>query len=481
MFKSTLKLIVRKTRQDLLKGKASRIILATVFLFCTASIILAFAKYRDHISQIQDHRKEVRENWEHRPDKHPHRMAHYGYLVFRSAHPLSIFDGGLDDFLGNVIFLEAHKQNTANISEAGSSGILVRFGSFNSAFILQTLVPLIIIFFGYALVSQERENATLKILNLQGASARDILWGKVLGLWQFSLYFLIPLIPVAYIFAVLAEPYMWLDILIRVIMVLVSYTMYYFFIATITVIISSFSKTSSLSLVSSIGCWLLLVVFLPKTVQFIAQNIFPTPSRIAFETTLEEEIIKSGDSHNPDDPHFKKIKDSLLKTYHVDETAKLPFNYSGFIMKEGEKMSSQIYTRHQKELQGQYINQLRFSELFGFVDPLLAVKNYSMTAAGTDFDTYQRFQGQAEQYRYKMAQHLNDLQIENISNIKPTSGQPAAVVTGDHWKEFADFEYRFSKVGETIKEQIIPFGILIFWLIACACTIEIRSRNLKFI
>jgi ABC-2 type transport system permease protein len=55
-------------------------------------------------------------------------MAHYGYLVFRIGHPLNIFDNGLDDYLGNVIFLEAHKQNTANLSEAGSSGTLLRFG-----------------------------------------------------------------------------------------------------------------------------------------------------------------------------------------------------------------------------------------------------------------------------------------------------------------------------------------------------------------
>jgi len=217
---SNLKLIVRKTRQDLFKEKRNLLIAITVILFCFLSIAIGFTKYSENFSDIKEYRKEIRENWEYRPDKHPHRMAHYGYLVFRIGHPLSIFDTGLDDYLGNVIFLEAHKQNTANLSEAGSSGILVRFGTFSSAFILQAIVPIIIIFLGFGLVVQERENATLKILNVQGASARDILWGKILGLWQFSLLFLLPVVPVVFLAASLSESTTAADILMRLALIL---------------------------------------------------------------------------------------------------------------------------------------------------------------------------------------------------------------------------------------------------------------------
>ncbi|MEJ5048631.1 DUF3526 domain-containing protein [Chryseobacterium culicis] len=478
---SNLQLVVRKTWQDLFKGKQSLLTMITVLLFCLLSISIGYAKYTDSFSKIKEYRKEVRESWEHRPDKHPHRMAHYGYLVFRIGHPLNIFDNGLDDYLGNVIFLEAHKQNTANLSEAGSSGTLVRFGAFSSAFILQSIVPLIILFLGFGLIVQERENATLKIISVQGASGRDIVWGKVIGLWLFSLCFLIPVIPVVLAATLLSETTDSADILIRLALILPAYMIYYFFISALTIIVSANHKSTSSALISLIGFWLLFIIVLPKGIQFAAQNLYPAPSRIAFETTLEKDILKSGDSHNPDDPHFKKIKDSLLEKYKVKTTNELPFNYGGFVMKEGEKISSQIYIRHQKELQTIYNKQQNLTDISGLINPAIAIKNFSMIATGTDFFSYTQFQKQAEEYRYQMAQHLNDLQIEHISNVKPENGGPPAVIDKDNWEKFPDFEYQYTPVLYSLKEQPIPVAALVLWLAVCVIAIEISGRKLKLI
>lgn len=478
---SNLKLIVRKTRQDLIKGKQNLLITITVLLFCFLSIGIGFTKYADTSSKVNEYRKETRENWEHRPDKHPHRMAHYGYLVFRMGHPLSIFDNGLDEYLGNVIFLEAHKQNTANLSEAGSSGILVRFGSFTSAFILQCVVPLIIIFLGFTLIVREREDATLKILNVQGASKRVILWGKILGLWQFSLVFLIPVIPVVFFAALITDTTTAVDILLRLMVILPCYMIYYFFFCTLTVLISANSKVSSSALISLIGSWLVLVIFLPKGTQFLAQNLYSIPSRIAFETMVEEEVLKVGDSHNSDDPHFKHIKDSLLAKYNVKTTDELPINYGGFVMKEGEKISSKIYAKHLKSLEYQYNNQQIFNEIFGFINPVMAIKNVSMSASGTDYFSYQQFKEQSEAYRYKLAQKMNDLQIEKISNIKPAPGEKPAIISKENWQQFPDFKYEFTSIRDNIKNQIISLTAIIFWLLLCVLLVELNAKNLKLI
>ncbi|WP_378103370.1 ABC transporter permease [Chryseobacterium sp. sg2396] len=481
MTTSTLKLIIRKTRQDLMRGKQNLLISFTIILFCMLSIGIGFTKYTETNAQVQEYRRQVRDQWEHRPAKHPHRMAHYGYLVFRMAHPLSIFDNGLDDYLGNVIFLEAHKQNSANLSEAGSSGILVRFGTFSSAFILQCIVPLILLFLGFGLIAREREDATLKILSTQGASGTTIVKGKILGLWQFSLLFLLPVLPVVLVAALMSGMSGIADVSVRLLTILPGYLIYYFFISTVTVLVSAVSRSSSLALVGLIGSWLLLVIFLPKGIQFAAQNLYPVPSRIAFETALEKDILKAGDSHNPDDPHFKKIKDSLLARYKVNATSELPFNYSGFVMKEGEKISSQIYIRHQKALEETFRKQQRFSEISAFFDPMMAVKNLSMAASGTDYFSYTGFQKQAEEYRYRMAQKLNELQIEKISNIKPEKGGRPAIVDAGNWKKFPDFKYQQASFRESITEQWISVAALVFWLAVCVGMIETIGRNLKLI
>ncbi|WP_250255680.1 DUF3526 domain-containing protein [Chryseobacterium sp. Marseille-Q3244] len=478
---SNLKLIVRKTRQDLFKSKQNLLIAVTVLLFCFLSLGIGFTKYGETYSKVKEYRKETRENWEHRPDKHPHRMAHYGYLVFRIGHPLSIFDNGLDDYLGNVIFLEAHKQNTANLSEAGSSGILVRFGTFSAAFILQAIVPLIILFLGFGLIVREREEATLKILTVQGASPRAILWGKILGLWQFSLVFLIPVIPFVLVIGIMAESSSIDDIVSRMLLLFPAYMVYYFFFCTLTVLVSARSKASSSALIGLIGSWLMLVIFLPKGVQFVAQNLYPTPSRIAFETQVEEDVMKVGDSHNPEDPHFKHIKDSLLIKYNVKTTDELPVNYGGIVMKEGERISAKLYVDHLKKLQDQYHQQQKLSEIFGFINPVMAIKNLSMTASGTDYFAYQQFQNQAEEYRYKLAQRMNDLQIEHISNIKPKENEKPAMVGKENWHKFPDFQYEFTSIKESLSHQILPLAAIIFWLLVCILMVELSAKNLKLI
>ncbi len=475
---STLSLIIRKTRKDLFRERLSRVIVIVVLLFSIASIVVAFSKYSDSRASVEEYRQETRKNWESRPDKHPHRMAHYGYLVFRLAHPLQIFDVGLDDFLGNVIFLEAHKQNTANLSEAGSSGTLVRFGSFTSAFILQTIVPLILLFLGFGLVAREREDATLKLLNVQGLSSRTILWGKVIGLWQFSLLFLLPLFPVVFVATTLLNVVGWSDVLIRLLLLLPAYMAFYFFVSSITVVISAISRNATMALVSLIGCWLLLILFLPKIIQFAAQNIYPTPSRVAFETEVERDVLKVGDSHNPDDPHFKHIKDSLLAKYHVKTTDELPINYGGIIMKEGERISAAIYADHLRSLHEQYNRQQRLTDLFGFINPAISIRSLSMSASGTDYQAYAEFQLQAERYRYKLAQHMNNLQIEHISNVK---GKEPAIISKSNWQEFPDFHYSFVPLKYSIAQQCVSILALALWLIVSCALVEFTAKKLQLI
>jgi ABC-2 type transport system permease protein len=91
----------------------------------------------NHHENTEHYHTKVREGWEKSPDKHPHRMAHYGYVAFRENYPLSFFDFGMDSYLGNAVFLEAHRQNTVNFSEASFSSGLLRFGELSCALILQ--------------------------------------------------------------------------------------------------------------------------------------------------------------------------------------------------------------------------------------------------------------------------------------------------------------------------------------------------------
>lgn len=171
-----------------------------LFLLLLFSCLFAFAAYtgwKNYAVQEEirtEHQQEVRQQWESKPDKHPHRMAHYGYLIFRPRYPLSFFDSGLERYTGNSVFLEAHKQNTANFSEAGFSSGMLRFGEISIAMILQILLPLFIFFLGFSCISAERENNTLKVLLSQGVKWKELLAGKILGLFTTANLLYIPVV-----------------------------------------------------------------------------------------------------------------------------------------------------------------------------------------------------------------------------------------------------------------------------------------------
>ena len=54
-------------------------------------------------------------------------------------------------------------------------------------------------------------------------------------------------------------------------------------------------------------------------------------------------LKKEGDSHNPDDQHFKELKEEILKKYNVSSIEELPINYGGLVFAEGEKITTKIF------------------------------------------------------------------------------------------------------------------------------------------
>jgi len=88
-------------------------------------------------------------------------------------------------------------------------------------------------------------------------------------------------------------------------------------VSFLAVWVSAKSASSKTSLIKLIGCWLFFTLIIPKISQVAGQFLYPTPSKIEFDTLVEQELLKQGDSHNPDDPHFKALKDSLLLAHGV--------------------------------------------------------------------------------------------------------------------------------------------------------------------
>lgn len=104
------------------------------------------------------------------PDRHPHRMVHYGHYAFRTSPLLAALDPGVDAVTGQSIFLEGHRQNTAMFADARAGADLGGFAGLTPANIYQLLLPLLLIIIGHGMLLRERESGTLAVLLAQGQS-----------------------------------------------------------------------------------------------------------------------------------------------------------------------------------------------------------------------------------------------------------------------------------------------------------------------
>lgn len=459
---------------------------AVIFLLLILSVLFVFAAYtgwKDYKVQEDiriQHQADVRHQWEEKPDKHPHRMAHYGYLIFRARYPLSFFDYGLERYMGNSVFLEAHKQNTVNFSEAGFSSGMLRFGEVSTAMILQILIPLFIFFLGFSCISAERENNTLKVLLSQGVRWKELLAGKILGL----LY----LVGMVFIPVMILSTIMWLSLtgfkvnineFLRLLWIGGAYFLYFFIVCSICVMVSAVSRTSRASLIKLIGLWLLFIVIIPRTAQAFGGYLHPAPSKIDFDTKVENELVKTGDSHDPNDMYYKGIKDSLLHAYKVKTVEELPFNYSGYIMAEGEKISSGIYNRHWARQLEIYDEQNSVNHSLSFINPFQAVRDLSMALTGSDFDSYVSYQDQVESYRYQLAQLMNKLQMENISNKKQQENDKPYTISRAHWKELPDFKYQYLSQTTLFQNKMASILSLLGWALGLLIVLHFMSKKIK--
>jgi ABC-2 type transport system permease protein len=386
-------------------------------------------------------------------------VAHYGYLVFRGKSPLSFFDFGLDSYVGNSVFLEAHRQNTVNMSEAGFSNGMLRFGELSMAMVLQVLVPLFIIFIGFQTVAGLKQNGVLKILLCQRASYLDILLGKTMGLTAVTWLLFLPLLLFSLFCGMISLGHINAESMLRIVMIVTLYGLYFLVITMLVVAVSAMAKSAKNALMTLVLIWILFFIVIPKSAQTLGNSLYEAPDKIAFEHGIENDVSKEGDSHNPDDPHFSELKINTLKKYGVDSIQALPVNYGALVMQEGENITSRIFNQHYDRLISIYKAQNSVSSVLSFADPYLAIRNLSMNLAGTDFETFTEFQKQTEQYRFEKTKSINEIHLTQIK-FKDDSKQR---VSTKNWQEQPEFRFKPVSIQANVSNGILSLAALIIW------------------
>lgn len=449
------------------------------FVLIATSSVLTTLSINAQTHERLHQQSEAEQTFLSQPDRHPHRMVHYGHYVFRAPTPLAIFDPGLDSVTGQSIFLEGHRQNTASFSESSASANLGGLSYLTPALMYQLFGALIMILLGHGAVVRERESRTLTPLLSLGVTGTTLLMGKALALLMFTLIILLPLVVTCLISLNAGETPLAVLLLFTV------YFIYLFLWALVTLLFSAIARKRGTALAILTGLWFVSTLVLPSVAVNVATKSVNVAGKIETDLAMLNDLRELGDGHNAGDPAFATLRANLLKKYNVEKVEDLPINFRGLVAMEGEKKLTKVLNDYAQARMDAEARQEQFLARLGFISPSLAISLASRSIAGTDLLHYHRFQVEAENLRYSFVQGLNRAHAQELSyqddinRNKDEESWRRARVDADAWQVLDTYQFNSANLSERFVNARFSIGILGAWLFGISCVLIGCSRRLK--
>ena len=413
------------------------------------------------------------------PDRHPHRMVHYGHYAFRTPPPLAAFDPGVDAVTGQSIFLEGHRQNTAMFADTRAGADLGGFAALTPASIYQLLLPLLLIIIGHGVLLRERESGTLAVLLAQGQSAMALAGGKALALAGVAAMFMLPVAALATYGVANGEPALTAALMVA------GYGLYLAVWASLILAVSLWLPQRSVALGVLVFVWLLVALVVPRIGINAGSAAIDAPGKIESDLVMLAQQRKLGDGHNAADPAFVALQRQVLEQYGVDNVEQLPMNWRGMVAGYSEKKLTDLMNDHAEKRMAQEAAQSRIVTLFGLASPALAVGAASRTLAGTDLATHHRFLRESEALRFDFVQGLNELHANRLTYADDAarSSDPEAEartrVNAASWRLLDDFRFAPDPAPARAARAALPLAMLLGWLVVLGGVIAAGARRLR--
>ncbi|MGY3484370.1 ABC-2 type transport system permease protein [Bradyrhizobium sp. USDA 4011] len=345
--------------------------------------------------------------WLHQGYRHPHDAAEQGMHVFKPEPSLTVFDPGIAPFVGSTVWLQAHRQSELKFRPAQDATGLQRFGELSPAWLLQVLVPLLIIVIGFNAVSGERERGTLRQLLSLGVPARSLLLGKAAalagGIGALTA-------PVGIAFAVLIVARLpageRLDVVCRIAWLALGYGLYLGFFVFLTLAVSALVSSSRAALVLLLSFWVAATLIAPRTASEAAILLYPTPSRLDFDNHLAHDVADAG--RKAWSAHFGA---------RMPWDPSVPLNKWGAALKVDDEAGYGALDENFGRLWDTFERQQRAQEWVGLVAPVVALRGFSMGMAGTDFSQHRDFSTAAETQRRTIQNIVSEDLIEHADRL----------------------------------------------------------------
>ncbi|MGE3507979.1 MAG: ABC transporter permease [Vicinamibacterales bacterium] len=461
--------IARKELTETLRDGRFRLLAAVVLMLAVGSVAAGWKHYHDVQRQHEEARRSTRSQWLNQPAKNPHSAAHYGVYAFKPKSRLSIVDTGIDPYVGVAAWLEAHKQNEFKYRPAQDRTALQRFGDLTAAEGFLVLLPLFIVLVTFNAFSGEREQGTLRQLMSLGVRPHDLLAGKALGVAAALALVLVPATAAGVVGLALTSEFGALgQDLPRAVTLGAVYLVYFATLVAIGLGVSLRARSSRAALLVLLAFWFVNSVVATRAAADVAAALYPTPSAVAFQAALEQDLA---DQRSVEEK-LQQHRQALMRRYNVTSMEAVPVNFSGISLQEGEEHGNEVFDRHFGQLAATYNRQNAIREWAGLVAPMLPARALSMSLAGTDLAHHQSFVTAAESHRRMMQRVLNQ---DIVEHARPGEVYLAGA---ELWNRVPDFDYEAPGVGWALGQTRVSLALTIAWLIAALVFAGRATRRL---
>ncbi len=474
--------ITRIAREEWRLWLRSRVVVAAaliVAVLIAATSMLTAGRIADEQSQRTQQQIAAEQTFFAQPDRHPHRMVHYGHYAFRPPPPLAVFEPGVDAVTGQSIFLEGHRQNTAMFADTKAAADLGGFAALTPASLYQLLLPLLLIVLGHAMFLRERESGTLAVMLAQGQSGTKLALGKAAALLAVIAIFMVPLVFVAVYSISLGESALAAGSMVA------GYFVYLCIWGAIVLAASILLKQRSVSLGALIFVWLFAALIVPRFAINASSAAIDAPGKIESDLVMLAEQRKLGDGHNAADPAFMQLQAEVLEQYEVETIEELPINWRGVVASYSEAELTDLLNSYAEERMGLEASQSRIFGLFGLASPTIAISSASRTLAGTDLATHHRFLRESEALRFGFVQALNEkhaTELDYAADINRNADAEAsrrARVNASAWQVLDEFRFEPDGADARLERALLSFVILLAWLTAAGGIVYGAARRVR--
>jgi len=303
-----------------------------------------------------------------------------------------------------------------------TSPVQLLFGSFDIAFVLVYLIPLIIIAFSYNILSAERESGSLKLLASQPINLRIWLMQK-LSIRFFWLFVLVitSLTLLMLIFGL--NPLKNITSYVSLLGLTVAYMLFWF---ALVFIVNIFIGNSAKNALSLLGLWIFFVLLTPSILNQLSSTLYPVPSRnlmINNMRSLKIEVTKKQDeildNYLRDHPEYAINDSTQTRNFHHRYMA-------------SQKLLKEELQPEVSRFEEQLTKQQNWIDTFKWISPAIIAQESLNKIAGTSSIDYEEYRQQVLGFSNEWRNHFMPLLYNN------------EVFTLNNYKELPEFKYKIS-------------------------------------